>query len=82
MEQGAKNMSERLETRAFSADLSGVVENLIPRHCRSVRMDHQDDGTCTLTAHRSEIEAARKAVRIAKIFKNTYTGSVSEKREF
>jgi hypothetical protein len=53
-------------TRSFPATLSGRVEDLIPSFCRSIRMNHEDDGTCTLTAHASEIDAARKAVRIAR----------------
>jgi hypothetical protein len=59
-------MTEYVTTRAFPAELAGRVDNLIPRCCRSVRMSHEDDGTCTLTAHRSEIAAARRAIRIAR----------------
>ncbi len=59
-------MGEYLTTRRFSDALSGRVSDLIPRHHRSVRMNHHDDGTCDLMAHRSEIAAARLAIRIAK----------------
>ena len=59
-------MTDYSTTRPFSADLSGAVENLIPRSCRSVRMNHEDDGTCTLTAHHSEIHEARKAIKAAR----------------
>lgn len=59
-------MTEYSTARKFSADLSGAVENLIPRFCRSIRMNQEQDGTCTLTAHRSEIFAARKAIKIAR----------------
>lgn len=53
-------------TRKFPETISGRVSDLIPAHCRSVRMDHHDDGTCQLRAHWSEIGEARRAVRIAK----------------
>jgi hypothetical protein len=65
--------SDYLITRPFPASLSGAVSDLIPASCRSVRMDHGDEteaypgrGMCCLTAHKSEIKAARRAIRIAR----------------
>lgn len=60
-------------TKPFPEALSGRVSDLIPSSCRSVRMDHGDDsetypgrGMCCLTAHKSEIAAARRAIRVAR----------------
>lgn len=60
-------MTEYAETRPFPASISCAVGDYVPAWCRSVRMSHHDDGTCTLTAHRSEIDYARRAVRLARI---------------
>ena len=59
-------MTDYTTTRPFPATLAGHVDNLIPRHCRSIRMEHNDNGTCALTAHRSEIASARLAIRLAR----------------
>jgi len=53
-------------TRRFPETLSGRVSDLIPSFCRSVRINQEDNASCTITAHRSEIGAARKAIRIAR----------------
>lgn len=64
---------EYVVTRPFPQSLSGRVSDLIPSSCRSVWIDHGDEtetypgrGMCCLTAHKSDINAARRAIRVAR----------------
>ena len=60
--------SEYLTTRPFPESIASRAFDLVPPFCRSVRVvlveGHPE--LSAITAHKSEIGAARKAVRIAK----------------
>ena len=60
-------MTNYITTRTFPAYLTGRVDDLIPHWCRSATMRHFDDvGLASITAHRSEINAVRRAINLAK----------------
>jgi hypothetical protein len=58
-----------MTTRPFPSSLIARVGDLIPSYCRSVMIAHDDpaEGRATITAHKSEIKDARKAIRIARL---------------
>ena len=68
-------MADYLTTRPFPASISGRVSDLIPRHCRSVRIFESPNDRIAATggehlyrgeAHHSEIAELRRAIRIAR----------------
>jgi hypothetical protein len=59
-------MAEYLTTREFPAELTARIGDLIPRHCRSVKIGQAGVATDRATAHRSEIGEVRRAIRIAR----------------
>lgn len=61
-------MSDHLTTNPFPDTISARVFDLVPSYCRSVRLFESPDGGTTYRgeAHRSEIGALRKAIRIAR----------------
>lgn len=59
-------MNEYSTTRPFPADIADHVGDLITT-CRSAQFRYSDDGlTVTCRAHRSEIGAVRRAIRLAR----------------
>ena len=63
-------MTNYITTRTFPADLTCRVGDLIPAWCRSASIHHFDDvGLASVTAHRSEIQAVRSAINLAKVEK-------------
>lgn len=63
-----------ITTRPVPASLTGRIEDLIPAYCRSATCLHgeTDADPVRYRAHRSEIEAVRKAIRIARCEADTY----------
>jgi hypothetical protein len=57
----------QVTTRKVPSKFLGTIENLIPRHCRSVECLHgkTDDEPVRYRAHSSEIKYVRRAIGIA-----------------
>lgn len=61
--------SQYVTTAPVDSALVAAIENLIPRHCRSVKCLHGDTDADPVRyeAHRSEIKYVRRAIATARL---------------
>ena len=65
-------MTQYHTTRPFPASLLGHVSDRIPSFCRSILVNHltehdRTDARVSITAHKSDIGFARRAIRSVKL---------------